>query len=294
MPKAEPSDGERNGLDERLPHEPRTGGAECGANGEFGLPSGGARQQQVGEIHAANQEKHADRGEQQPDCRTHRFGDVAKQRLDVDAEVAVRLGIFVRKIGGDGVHLRARLLDPDARTETGDGYVAEIRTIADFLGRVVQRFPQFVIVAGIVKFGWHDSDDFSVAAVQADFAIEDACVTAETPLPQRIAQHGDGGRALRIELLGFREGAADQRRDPESVKQAGGSACAADALRLALTGQIEIGDKPGEGEIGEDLLTATPIEVIGSAGRGLGHDRVWQASGKRDETVGGRIREGRG
>ena len=83
--KGRASDGERNRLHKGLPHEPRASGAECGADGKFGLPSGSTREQQVGEIHAANQEEHADRGEQQPYCRTHRFGDVAKERLDVDA-----------------------------------------------------------------------------------------------------------------------------------------------------------------------------------------------------------------
>ena len=94
-------DGERNRLDKRLPHQPRARGAEGGADGEFGLTSGSTREQQVGEIHAANQEEHADRGEQQPYRRTHRFGDVPKERLDVDAQIAVRLGIFAREIGGD-------------------------------------------------------------------------------------------------------------------------------------------------------------------------------------------------
>ena len=157
-------------------------------------------------------------------------------------------------------------------------YVTEIRAIAEFLGRVVQWLPQFVIAAGIVEFGRHDADDFSVAAVQADLAIQDTGIAAETPLPQRVAQHRDGGSALRIELLRFREGATDERRDAESRKQAGSGACAADALRFAFTGQIEIGDNSREGEIGEDMLTATPIEVVGSAGRGFRDYCVRQAS----------------
>ena len=174
--------------------------------------------------------------------------------------------------------MRTRLLDGDAGAKTGDGYVTEIRTIAKLLRRVVQWCPQFVIAAGVVEFGRHDADDFSVAAVQADLAIEDTGIAAETPLPQRVAQHGDGGGALRIELLRFREGATDERRDAESRKQAGSGACAADALRLAFTGQIEIGDNSREGEIGEDLLTAPPIEVVGSAGRSFGDYGVRQAS----------------
>ena len=39
--------------------------------------------------------------------------------------------------GGDRVHLRPRLLDADARAKAGDRYVTKIRTIAEFLGRVV-------------------------------------------------------------------------------------------------------------------------------------------------------------
>ena len=80
-------------------------------------------------------------------------------------------------------------------------------------------------------------------------------------------------------MLRFREGAADERRDAESRKQAGSRACAADALRFAFTGQIEIGDNSREGEIGEDMLTATPIEVVGSAGRGFRDYGVRQAGG---------------
>ena len=90
------------------------------------------------------------------------------------------------------VHLRTRLLDGDAGAKAGDGHVTEIRAIAEFLGRVVQWLPQFVIAAGIVEFGRHDADDFSVAAVQADLVIQDTGIAAETPLPERVAQHGDG------------------------------------------------------------------------------------------------------
>src|SRR5262249_36622907 len=104
------------------------------------------------------------------------------------------------------------------------------------------------------------------------------------------AQHGNRSGAFRIELLGFRKGAAHQRRDAESAKQTGSGACAADALRLAVTGQIEIGNNASEGQIGEDLLAAPPIEVVRSAGGGFGGYSVRQARGDRDEAVRGGIR----
>ena len=135
----------------------------------------------------------------------------------------------------------------DAWAEPGNASITKIRAIAELLGRVVQWFPQFVVTAGVVEFGRHDADDFSVVAVQADFAIEDTGIAAETPLPERVAQHDDGDGAVRIELLSFREGAADQWPNAERVKQAGSRAGAADALWLVSTSQIEIGDQAGEG-----------------------------------------------
>jgi len=183
------------------------------------------------------------------------------------------------------------LRERDAWAEPGNASITKIRAIAELLRRVVQRFPQFVVAAEVVEFRRHDADDFSVVAVQADFAVEDTGIAPETPLPERVAQHGGGGGALRIELLCFREGAADQWPNAERVKQAGSSAGAADALWLVFTSQIEIGDKAGEGQIGEDLLTAPPIEVVGRAGWGFGGYGVRQAGGNSDEAVRGRIRK---
>ena len=218
-----------------------------GADGELGLTSSGTRKQQVSEIHTADQEEHAHGGEQQPHRGTDRFSDIPNERLHVDAQIAVGLRILPSEIGRDGAHLCARLRERDAWAEPGNASITKIRAIAELLRRVVQRFPQFVVAAEVVEFRRHDADDFSVVAVQADFAIEDTGIAAETPLPERVAQHDDGDGAVRIELLSFREGAADQWPNAERVKQAGSRAGAADALWLVSTSQIEIGDQAGEG-----------------------------------------------
>ena len=54
-----------------------------------------------------------------------RLRKLTEQRLHVNANVPVGLGVFPSEVCGDSFHLRARLLDGDAGTEAGYRCVAK-------------------------------------------------------------------------------------------------------------------------------------------------------------------------
>ena len=137
----------------------------------------------------------------------------------------------------------------------------------------------------------HNANDFGIAAIESNLLIQDTWVATEAALPQRKAQHGDTRGAFWIELLRFGEGAADEGRSAECVKQAGSRSSAANTLGLAVSGQIEIGNNACDGEIGENLLALPPVEVVGSSCRGFRNDGVRQAGGEGNEAA--RVRIGK-
>src|SRR5437868_4980850 len=85
---------------------------------------------------------------------------------------------------------------PSAAPETRDAGVAEILAVAELDRRVIERRPEFVLTAGVVEIGRHDANDLGIAAVETDLAVEDGGIAAKSPLPQRVAEYGDGGGTL--------------------------------------------------------------------------------------------------
>ena len=143
----------------------------------------------------------------------------------------------------------ARPLDGDTWAEAGNRGVAEVLAGAESLGRVVERFPKFVLAVGVMEIGRHDADDLGRQAVEVDRAIENAGISAEASLPERITEHSHAGSAPRVELFGFGESAADEGRDAECREKAGCRAGSLDALGFAsFAREIEIGDEAGERE----------------------------------------------
>ena len=95
-------------------------------------------------------------------------------------------------------------------------------------------------------------------AVQRDGAADDRGIAREAPLPQPVAEEGDAVVADLVLVLGER--AADERRHPQHREQIGRHARPVQPLRLALAGQIEVGDGTQRGDVLEHVIAR--LEVV--------------------------------
>ncbi len=93
--------------------------AQCGADCNFSLPRGAPGEEQIGNVHARNQENETDRAHQQPQIFDRVFADeIILQRFDGGAPPLIGLWIDFGDVPRDGVHVRVGLLDGDARLKT--------------------------------------------------------------------------------------------------------------------------------------------------------------------------------
>ena len=104
-------------------------GAERGADGQLASADEGAREEQVREVGAADQQQAADGAEQHVERGADRRGDGAvDQRFDQDVEIAVGVGIFARQVGHHRAHVGLRLFERDAWLQASDREKAVVAT----------------------------------------------------------------------------------------------------------------------------------------------------------------------
>ena len=77
-PAAPPSSAEQHAFGQQLPHQPLPAGAERGADRDFLLPPGGARQQQVRDVRAGDQQHQRHRAEQHEHRAAHVADDLSR------------------------------------------------------------------------------------------------------------------------------------------------------------------------------------------------------------------------
>ena len=86
------------------------------ADGNLPLTAEGARQQQVRDVGARNQQDQADRADQDDERAPDVADDLFLERDDAERQAAVGrivLGMLAPQPGGERVHLRLRLLEHD-------------------------------------------------------------------------------------------------------------------------------------------------------------------------------------
>ena len=114
------ADGQQQALGEQLADQPLAAGAHRRADGEFLAAGEGARQQQVGQIGATDQQ-HAERGaEQRGEQHARTPGEFVAQGVDAGADVFVLLGPGALHGGGDGVHFGLGGLECHAAAQFGE------------------------------------------------------------------------------------------------------------------------------------------------------------------------------
>ncbi len=103
-------DGKQHALDQQLPHDPPAVGAERDAHGNLARPVRRAREQQVGDVGARDEQHEADGAHQRQEYRADRAAiESPVERLDLWLNVLVGVGIILRETLTDREHLGARL-----------------------------------------------------------------------------------------------------------------------------------------------------------------------------------------
>jgi hypothetical protein len=217
-----------------LPDEPAAARAERGPDRAFPAARGRARQEQVRDVDAGDQEDGRDRGQQ----REERGPGVAHDRVaeghEDEAEVRVRLGIPLGQAGREGAHLGLGLGHGYAGAEAPD----EVKLVesAHLEALVAERQGKpHLGVLGPAESRGHDPDHRHRAAVERDGAAGQRGIAGEALAPEPVAQHhrlGQGNGFVR-----GTERAADQGRNAERLEEAGAHEASRELLRPFEAGE---------------------------------------------------------
>ena len=107
--RTEGAAGERDdqALDEQLPDDGAAGGAHRGPHGQLALARAAARQQQVGDVGAGDEQQEPHRAQQQPQPLLGRVADeVVAEGLDADRPAVARRRALALDRGAQGHHAR--------------------------------------------------------------------------------------------------------------------------------------------------------------------------------------------
>ena len=288
--------GQQKAFRQQLACETHPAGAQREADGDLLLAAGGARQQEVRDVGAGDQQDQAHDGHED----VERLG-VGIAQLAGAAASGVQLQLLVELIaallGGEAGHLVAvqhlveyyadiglGLLQGDAGLEAAhhlqphdahDGALVVVEPFAAGLdvGLHHHRDPQ---VGGIAhgfaeEAGRSDADDLERSLAEGDDFPEHVGAAREAAVPKAVADDGVG-RVVRDAVVGLGEDAADDglhaqdvevgAADQAGVHVLGGAAIdrGADAIGVALRGT----------HIGEDLLSVADVLVLAIAEQGAG------------------------
>ena len=279
---------EENALDEQLPDDAPPGGAEREANGNFARPMRRARQQQIGDVRAGDEQHERDGAHQRPENSFDlRAQDAIEEGGHDGADVLVAVLILRRELVRDAFHLAARLLESrTVRQPTVCDELALLPRPAKHRRPLRHRHPDLVLERPL-ESGRHDADDRRGDRVDANRFADDGRVGGITRLPDVGADQRHGRRVgcivlrkKRAALHGFD---ADQiegiRRDEPARIRFRQPVVAADDHRAALN----------QRDAGKRAACATPVlEVLKrhaeSASTRIAHvephDPVWSIEGE--------------
>jgi hypothetical protein len=200
-----------------LPQQPRSAGAERRAHGDFVGACRGAREQQIRDVGAGDDENQRDGGEQQVERGSRVADELILQRSDGGALLIVRRRIRGFEAGGDRRHFRLSLFERDAFLQSADDAIVVRRPRRGF-GLHPCRKPD-VGLAGAAKAGRHHANDRERPLAEADGAANGAGVTAEPPHPELVAN--DRSQRTAGRFVRRLEDAASLRRDAKDGEESG-------------------------------------------------------------------------
>ncbi len=162
---------EHEALGEQLRDDPSPARAERGADGDFTGPRGGAREQQVGDVDARDQQHEHHGAEEHEQGPTYVSDEHVEQRLDANGVPADFLGILLCQSPLDSIEIGFGLLRRDAGFQAADNtnVVGAPLIVAEVLGTEHERHPELDAVRKVEPLG-HDADDGVGLSFQVDRA----------------------------------------------------------------------------------------------------------------------------
>ena len=272
QPERPADDRQQQAFGEQLPDDSPVRGAERGPHRHLLAPPDRARQQQVGDVRAGDQQHEAD-GRHQHDQRSPHVADhLLAQRHDAEREAAVRR-IDVRMTGAKARrqrgHLRLRLLERRAGPELRHDVVVLAAADLRRVGSERQR-QQHLRIGDDAERGQRllaqrerrlqHAHDLCRLAVEHDRPADHGRVAAEAALPGAVAENRHGRRRLRV--LFRREQPAERGADAEHRQQVRGDPDGADTLGRAVAGQVGVGAER-DGDLLEAPAAGLDVEVLG-------------------------------
>jgi hypothetical protein len=235
----QPDDGRHAAQHERFREELHDdappAGAERGAHDELGLACRRAREHEQPDVGADENEQHDD--EHVPGKQGHRlpWPPERPHRLGEREQLWAQILVAAREIGGghpsEARKLGSRPLERCASGEPAEDPDLHALTRSGSRARDPERNPQ-LLRAREGEALRHDADDGRRNAGDADCASDDAGIAVKARLPQVVSDHGHRQRAC--SLVGFRQGASEQRRNSQRAEGRAGHLGGRDRLRQAV------------------------------------------------------------
>ena len=197
--------GEQQAFGEELADHTQAAGAQGGADGNFAGAIGSARQQQVGDVQACDEQHESNGAERNQQAGANPIGELPGHRNQAYAPALAY--VFGRDFLEDGKQVRLRLLGRDSGTQT-DCCGGAVLAFCGVGGSELPWCPECEALVVKEVFG-HDSDDGVGGCVEEEGLAQDAAVARKAALPELMGEDHDAGRA-RAKLL-IAEDAAERR-----------------------------------------------------------------------------------
>ncbi len=191
--------GDEQTLREQLAHDAGPRGAECHARRDFTAPRRCARQRQIGDVRAGNQQHETDCTHDHQDQRAGSCRHADSEPLDRDAPAFVLAGMQPFELAGNGSQSCAGHLQRDPVAQPGiDREVALVPPLVGRRRREREPHPrqsQGTSHADVRELRRHDPHDDAGHAVHHDGTSDQRLVAAIALLPDGMTQHHDWRRA---------------------------------------------------------------------------------------------------
>ncbi len=254
--------GEQQALGDELTDHPPPARAQRRADRELARPRRRPRQQQIGDVGAADRQHEADHAEKQDRGNAEVAANQgAMHRLDRDASSLVGVRKLLRQSLSDARHLGARGLDRHAGFHAAD--TAEEVGASHRRAAIEGNHPPHARAAEQLKVLWHDADDRERQAVEPDALADNGGVGVEARPPQRFADDDDVQSRV---VVRPQKRAAGDGFDPEDVEESGRDPLASDGFGRPVFAvhdhAADVGDEPGD-----QLEAAAAIVPVGHVDR---------------------------
>ena len=242
-PSNPPQSREHQALRRQLPQQPAAARAKRPPHRQLTFAGGGAREQQVGDVRAGNQQEHADGAEERDERGPHVLDDILLQCDGANPHPRRFVDRVLRtQLRGDRFEVGLRLRQCHARLHPAED--REEREVARRLVRVVelQRLPDLRVghEEGFgrqpqASRGRQHADDCLITAVEPDATADDRRIAAVPRHPEPMTEDHDVRPAHRFFFGG--EVTAVKRIDAHGLEEVGGDRRDIHSFDVAAVGE---------------------------------------------------------